>query len=73
MSGSSSPVDEMLAALPEVQLRLWILADNGGDWYCVVSPYNSPFPQHYANAPTAAGALIGALQAAGIEVADDSP
>lgn len=68
---AKNPVDELLAALPEVGLRLWILADNGADWYCVVNAIGHPMQQWYANAPTAAAALTGALIAAGIQVDDD--
>lgn len=68
---SSSPVDELLAALPEVGLRLWILADNGENWYCVVHVPAHPMTQWHANAPTAAEALIGALESAGIKVTDE--
>lgn len=68
---SGKPTDEILAALPEVGLRLWILADNGVDWYAVVNVPAHPTQQWHANAPTAVDALIGALKSAGVDVSDE--
>lgn len=63
-------VDEILTALPQVGLRLWILADNGDDggWYAVVCDADRPSQQWHGNGATAVDALARALQDAGVQV-----
>jgi hypothetical protein len=62
-------VDEILSALAEVQLRLWLLADNGSDgWYAVLCDQGSPNKQWHGNGATAQDALARALEDAGVKV-----
>lgn len=63
-------VDEILAALHEVGLRLWILSDNAGDggWYAVVCDASHPNQQWHGNGATASDALARALEDAGVKV-----
>jgi hypothetical protein len=62
-------VDEILAALPQVGFRLWILADNGtGGWYAVVCEDKNPATQFHGNGATAVDALARALEDAGVKV-----
>lgn len=69
-------VDEILEALPEVELQLWMLADNGAErgWYCVLHKRGS-VPKDddpdAGRAPTPLGALVAACGAWGINVEDD--
>jgi hypothetical protein len=69
----SKPTDEILAALPEVGLRLWMLDEiDDGRWHAAV--YNPLDPlksrcEGEGDAPAAA--LIAALKVAGIDAEDD--
>lgn len=75
---SDKPTDELLAALPEVGLQLWMLCDNGpGGWYCVIHgrgsvPRDNDPNSGWGNGETPAAALIEALGRCGIQVTDDS-
>jgi hypothetical protein len=62
-------VDEILTALADVGLRLWILADNGSEgWYAVLCEAADPSRQHNGNGATAQDALARALEDAGVKV-----
>lgn len=62
-------VDELLAALPNVGLQLWLLGDSGSDgWYCVLNEIGRPVMQHSGNGATAAEALSSALSDAGVNL-----
>lgn len=63
-------VDEILAALHDVGLRLWILSDNAGDggWYAVFAEIRHPDKQFHGNGATAVDALARALENAGVKV-----
>lgn len=67
--------DEILAALPDVGLQLWMLADNGPaeGWYCVLHkrgsvPDNDKAP---GRGPGPLEALVAACAAWGVNVEDD--
>lgn len=68
-------LDEVLAAMPEAGLRVWMLADNGEEgWYAMIHEIGkSPVGQYayYGNGETALKALVIAVCAAGIEVTDE--
>lgn len=69
---SSKPTDELLAALPDVGLQLWILSDNGEEgWYAIICEPGNAATGRHGNGATAAAALIEALKAHGVEVTDD--
>lgn len=62
-------VDEILAALPQVGFRLWMLADNGtAGWYAVVCEDKEPATQYHGNGETALAAMARALEDAGVKV-----
>lgn len=64
-----STVDEILAALADVGLRLWLLADNGSEgWYAVLCEHISPATQYHGNGATAQDSLARALEDAGVKV-----
>lgn len=64
-------VDEMLGAIAEVGLRLWILCDNGAEgWYCVTHDVGNVANQHAGNGATAVEAMVASLKNAGIEIDD---
>lgn len=66
-----STFDEILAALPQVGLRLWILGDQGNEgWYAVVNEIGQPTKQYHGNGATAQDALARALEDAGVKVDD---
>jgi hypothetical protein len=62
-------VDEILGALADVGLCLWLLADNGSEgWYAVLCDQASPNQQWHGNGATAQDALARALEDAGVKV-----
>lgn len=68
-------VDEILEALPEVELQLWMLCDNGAEhgWYCVLHPRGG-VPDNDKDAGRGASpleALVAACAIWGINVEDD--
>lgn len=67
-------VDEILEALPSVDLQLWMLADNGAEgWYCVLHPRGG-VPDNNREAgrgPTPLDAMVAACAVWGINVTDD--
>lgn len=71
-------VDEILEALPEVGLQLWMLCDNGKEgWYCVLHgrgsvPKDNDPNTGYGNGETALAALVEACGRCGVDVTDDS-
>lgn len=73
---SNKPTDELLAALPEVGLRLEILGERPGHtdarWIAVIAeaPYGPESERYDAHGATPAGALIAVLAVAGIQVDD---
>lgn len=70
---SKQPVDELLAALPEVGLRLAYLGQHScGTWGCQVAPEGKTHGTFWGQDDTAAGALIAAIREAGVDVTDDS-
>lgn len=76
MAGTSSPVDEILAALPEVGLRLVNLGQHtgGAAWGAQVAPMIFEAREIWAgDGATPAEALVAALGAAGVQVSDESP
>lgn len=66
--------DEILAALPDIGLQLWMLADNGAEgWYCVLHPRGS-VPDNDKEPGRGAApleALVAACAAWGVNVEDD--
>lgn len=62
-------IDDIFAALPQVDLCLWILSDNGSDgWYAALCEEGRPSVQFHGNGATAADALARALEDAGVKV-----
>lgn len=72
---SSKPTDELLAALPEVGLRLVTLGEHtGADRWGVQVAEEAFGPSsrlYHGQGDSPAAALIQALQRAGIQVSDD--
>lgn len=70
---SSKPTDEILAALSEVGLRLWMLDQiDDGRWHAAVYAPTSPLTSRAeGDGDSPAAALIAALKVAGVDVADD--
>lgn len=63
--------DELLEALPEVGLKLWMLDQTGEGWHAAV--YDPLYPlstRHDGEGATPAEALTNALKAAGVNVED---
>lgn len=68
MAATSQPVDELLAALPEVGLRLNnMFQRTDGVWQANVRDANDTGAE-FGLGPTPAAALVQALKKAGIEV-----
>jgi hypothetical protein len=62
-------LDELLDALPQVGLRLWLMCDNVTEgWYCVLNEEAHRSTQFYGNGATAVEAIVAALQLAGVEL-----
>lgn len=65
-------VDELLTAMEDVGLQLWMLCDNGAEgWYCVLHDRDKPCVEPYrhdGNGATAVEALAMALRDAGVEI-----
>lgn len=64
-------LDEILEALPEVGLRLWMLDQTGGGWHAAVYDAAHPLTQHEAEGTTPLEAMAGACRAAGVDVTDE--
>lgn len=69
---SSKPTDELLAALPDVGLRLWMLTQTEAGWSAAVYDPKHPMNRWEAEAYTPAAALVCALRDAGVEVTDET-
>lgn len=69
----AQPVDELLESLPTVGLRLNNLFQlESGGWQANVCDTAGPKEYfQFGRADTAAGALIAAINAAGVKVSDD--
>lgn len=62
-------LDELLDALPQVGLRLWLMCDNTTEgWYCVLNEEASRSTQFYGNGATAVEAIVAALKLAGVDM-----
>lgn len=62
-------LDELLAALPEVGLQIWLMCDNDTEgWYCVLNEKAHRSNQFYGNGATAVEAITAALKLAGVEM-----
>jgi hypothetical protein len=72
---SAKPTDELLAALPEVGLRLVNLGEHtgGARWGCLLSDaaFDPSSNLYDGQGDTPAAALIMALRKAGVDVSDD--
>jgi hypothetical protein len=69
LAGTEQPVDELLAALPEVGLRLNNLFQRtDGTWQANVRDAVNDTGAEFGLGPTPAAALVQALKKAGIEV-----
>lgn len=69
-------VDEILEALPEVGLQLWMLCDNGPDgWYCVLHDRGATPDWDKVDGtgrgPSPLDALVEACGRFGVDVKDD--
>jgi hypothetical protein len=63
--------DELLEALPEVGLKLWMLDQTGEGWHAAVyDPLNPLTSRQEGEGATPAEALTNALKAAGVNVED---
>lgn len=71
---SDKPTDEILAALPEVGLRLWMLDQiDDGRWHAAVYDPLTPLrSRKEAEGDSPAAALVAALKLAGVDVTDES-
>lgn len=70
---SKSPLDDLVQAMDDVGLQVWMLCDNGKEgWYAAIhnkgSVYAAPGQGFHGNGPTAARALLAALADAGCTV-----
>jgi hypothetical protein len=64
-------LDEILEALPDVGLSLWMLDQVGDKWHAAVYDPKSPLASRQeAEAGTPMDAMIGALKLAGVDVSD---
>lgn len=72
---SAAPVDELIAALPEVGLHLIYLGQHDGadPWGCMVATDDLAKPPFHGQGHTPAQALLLALHRAGVHVEDDEP
>lgn len=65
-------VDELLAALPDVGLRLWMLDQCDANWWhASLCESASPTARFEADAATPGDALAAALAKAGVNISDD--
>lgn len=68
---SKSPLDDLVTAMGEVGLQVWMLCDNGAEgWYCALHNKGSTYASQgfHGNGPTAARAMLEALKDAGCTV-----
>ena len=73
---SATIAAEILDALPQVGLQLWMLCDNGAEgWYCVLCERGSvpkwEVLDGRGRGATAAAALTEALAKFGVEISDE--
>lgn len=64
-------VDELLAALPDVGLGLWMLDQTGEGWHAAVYEPRHPTARFEATGATPAAALTAALSLAGVAIEDE--
>lgn len=70
-------LDEILEALPEVGLQVWMICDNGKEgWYVVLHgrgsvPKDNDPNTGYGNGETALEAMVAACVACGVDVRDE--
>lgn len=65
-------LDEILEALPDVGLRLWMLDQVGAGWHAAVyDPQHPNSSRCEADGETAIAAMVEACRKAGVDVADD--
>lgn len=68
---SNKPTDELLAALPEVGLGLWMLDQVGAVWHAAVFDPKRPVMRWEGEGYSPATALMAALADAGVVLEDE--
>lgn len=61
-------LEELVTALPDVGLRLWMLTQTEGGWSAAVYDPLHPLQRWEAEAQTPGEAVTNALQAAGVDI-----